>query len=209
MENASDALIMAGSVLILILILSIVVLAFSNARESLDTIFAFSDRETLTMQDDDYYYLSTSGQNSNITRTVGTETIIPSFYRAFYENYKIEFDFGDTSDYYLYKDTDDKKIKSWDLSELGVANYSQYEVVVEAILYHSYKGEKGTNAMQKFNEDFEKIKIDTTTEGLIDFIKDKTFIEELGTYYIEDVNSKESNIEEYGEEYRFIDFFYK
>lgn len=157
MENASDALIMAGSVLILVLILSIVVLAFSNARESLDTIFAFSDRETLTIQDDDYYYLSTSGQNSNIARTVGTETIIPSFYRVFYENYKIEFIFGD-DDYYLYKDGDDKKITSWDLSELsskiGVANYSQYEVIVEAILYHTYKDEKGTTAMINFNNDF-------------------------------------------------------
>lgn len=158
MENASDALIMAGSVLILVLILSIVALAFSNARESLDTIFAFSDRETLTIQDDDYYYLSTSGSNSNIARTVGTETIIPSFYRAFYENYKIEFNFGDTSnDYCLYK-IDDNKKTSWDLSELsskmGVANYSQYEVVLEAILYHSYKGEKGTTAMINFNNDF-------------------------------------------------------
>lgn len=155
MENASEALIMAGSVLILVLILSIVGLAFSNARESLDKIFAFSDRETLTMQDDDYYYLSTSGQNTNITRTVGIETIIPSFYRAFYENYKIEFNFED--DYYLYK-INDKKITSWDLSELsskiGVANYSQYEVVLKAILYHSYKNEKGTTAMINFNNDF-------------------------------------------------------
>lgn len=156
MENASDALIMAGSVLILVLILSIVVLAFSNARESLDTIFAFSDRETLTIQDDDYYYLSTSGQNSNIARTVGTETIIPSFYRVFYENYKIEFIFED--DYYLYEDEEGNKITSWDLSELtskiGVANYSQYEVFVEAILYHSYKGEQGSNAINNFNNDF-------------------------------------------------------
>lgn len=154
MENASDALIMAGSVLILILILSIVVLAFSNARESLDMIFAFSDRETLTIQDEDYYYLSTSGQNNNIARTVGIETIIPSFYRALYENYKIEFKFGDTSEeYYLYKDKQGNPIASLDLSEITMS-YLQKEEFIEAILYHSYKNEQGTNAMNDFNEDF-------------------------------------------------------
>ena len=49
------------------------------------------------------------------------------------------------------------------------------------------------------------IKIDNNM-GLIDYIKNKTFTEELGTSYIEDVNQKESNIEEYGEEYRFFNF---
>ena len=66
-ENVSDALKMAGSVLLFVLALSVCMLAFTNARESLDTILKFSDREYLTIREGalakNYYYLS----NSNIS----------------------------------------------------------------------------------------------------------------------------------------------
>lgn len=151
MENAADALMMAGAVLIFILILSIVFLAFTNARESIDTVFQLADKETMTIgEDSNYYYLSTAGANTNINRTVGLETIIPAIYRAFNENYKIEFVFKDGSDYYLYKDKKGKEITTIDLSEMTLTA-SQKESLIEAILYHTYKG---TNDMAQFNNDF-------------------------------------------------------
>lgn len=149
MENAADALMMAGAVLIFILILSIVFLAFTNSRESIDAIFQLADKESLTLENSDYYYLSTSGANSN--RTVGLETIIPSIYRAFYENYKIEFVFEDGSGYYLYKDKAGNEIVTLDMSEITLSD-SQRESFIEAILYHTYKGIEDN--MAEFTNDF-------------------------------------------------------
>lgn len=149
MENAAEALMIAGAVLIFILILSIVFFAFTNARESIDTIFEYSNKESMTIQNDDYYYLSTAGQNSNISRKVGLETIIPTIYRAFYEHFKIEFVF-ENSDYCLYKDRNNNQINSLDLSEITLSN-SQQESFIGAILYHTYKGRK---SMVEFNKDF-------------------------------------------------------
>ena len=150
MENAADALMMAGAVLIFILILSIVFLAFTNARESIDTVFQLADKETMTIEENsNYYYLSTAG--ANINRTVGLETVIPAIYRAFDENYKIEFVFGDGSDYYLYKDKEGKEITTIDLSEMALT-ISQKESLIEAILYHTYKGTNDN--MAQFNNDF-------------------------------------------------------
>lgn len=90
MENAADALKMAGAVLLFVLALSIIIFSFTNVRQASDTILAYRDRETeyTTGQytTGDYYYGTT--QNN---RTVKLETVIPSIYRAYIENYKIAF----------------------------------------------------------------------------------------------------------------------
>lgn len=104
MENATDALKMAGSVLLFIVALSVAILAFSQARQAIDAVLKFSDRESLAIEDDSrFYYLSST---SNTKRYVGKETIIPAIYRAYKENYKIIFKFKD--DYYLFKDRNRK-----------------------------------------------------------------------------------------------------
>ncbi len=139
MENAAEALKMAGSVLLLILALSIVVLAFSNARQAIDNILAYSDREKYMIDNDEYYYLPTVG-NTNLSRTVGLETIIPTIYRVFNENFKIEFNFGNTDSYYLYKDRDGNPIKTLDMSiidNFSSDNKEKY-IFLEAVLYHKY-----------------------------------------------------------------------
>ena len=197
MENAADALIMAGAVFVLVIILTVTAFAFSNARQSLDNITALTDKESLTVQgNQDYYYLSTEN-NSNTSRNVGMETIIPAIHRAFYENYKIQFDFSNVDpDYYLYKDKDGKPVNTIDLdSDLSALNNKQREDFINAILYHT---DLDVNLKKIFGD---KIKIDTD-RGLIEFAENRTFEEKLGMYYIEDVNSKEKNIKEYGDTYR-------
>lgn len=197
MENAADALIMAGAVFVLVIILTVTAFAFSNARQSLDNITALTDKESLTVQGgQDYYYLSTEN-NSNTSRNVGMETIIPAIHRAFYENYKIQFDFSNKDpEYHLYTDKDGKPINTIDLdSDLSALNDKQREDFINAILYHTDLDVNFTNIFG------DKIKIDTD-EGLIAFAGNRTFEEKLGVYYIEDVNSKEENIKEYGQTYR-------
>ena len=88
-DNVADALRMAGSVLLFVLGLSIAILALSQARESLDIVLSYSDRESLTIENDErYYYLASENDTS---RYVGKETVIPAIYRAYKENYKIIF----------------------------------------------------------------------------------------------------------------------
>ena len=85
MENAADAIKMAGAVLLFVLALSIVIPFFSQARETTDLILDARDRET-TYINGNYYYKATGNE-----RQVGWETILPTVMRAYLENYKIVF----------------------------------------------------------------------------------------------------------------------
>ena len=89
MENAADALKMAGAVLIFVIALSISIVSFGQVRQASDVILNYKDRETVYI-DGDYYYEATGTE-----RTVGLETVIPSIYRAYNEQYKIVFQFAD------------------------------------------------------------------------------------------------------------------
>ena len=86
MENAADALKMAGAVLLFVLALSVIIFSFGQVRETADTILDYKDRETSYINGNNYY--TTTGTE----RQVGLETIIPSIYRAYIEEYKIVFD---------------------------------------------------------------------------------------------------------------------
>lgn len=81
MENATEAIKMAGAVLMFVMALSITILTFGQARESSDIILNYKDRET------EYQYVEPQGTE----RTVNLETIIPAIFRAYLENYKIVF----------------------------------------------------------------------------------------------------------------------
>ena len=82
MENAADALKMAGAVLLFVLALSVIIFSFGQARENSDIILNYKDRETTYIDGKDYY--TTTGTE----REVSIETIVPAVYRAFLENYK-------------------------------------------------------------------------------------------------------------------------
>lgn len=82
MENAAEALKMAGGVLIFVLALSISINAFTNTRQGIDNMVLYSDREFLTT------YVE---QNKGTKRIVGTDDMVPTIYRAYKENIRIEF----------------------------------------------------------------------------------------------------------------------
>lgn len=91
MENAVDALKMAGAVLLFLMAISVSIVAFGMARQASDDVLDMSDRETVYINGD--YYYETTG----FERSVSLETIIPAIYRAYSEQYKIVFDFQDGS----------------------------------------------------------------------------------------------------------------
>ena len=85
MENASDAIIMAGAVLIFVIALTVAMTVFSQARETVDTVVYASDRTNY------YEYLDIDVSNNIKNRIVGLETIIPTLYKYYKENYTVVF----------------------------------------------------------------------------------------------------------------------
>ena len=95
MENAADALKMAAAFLIFIMALAISINAFSQARLTATTLLEYHDR------DYDYRYIEANVDDSGnpvTERIVGIESVVPSIYKAWKENYKIVFDDGILSD---------------------------------------------------------------------------------------------------------------
>ena len=187
MENAVDALKMAGSVLLFVLALSIAVPAFTNARIAIDAILDKSDRESLTIENDDRFYYVSSGNASNsstqLNRRVGLETIIPAMYRAYKENYRIVFVFKDSS-YYLYK-KDGEEMRTIDLYNQSIASDEQSKVFLNGIIYGF--GNKTDLERTKWETQF-GVK-SYSGSPLYDYISSYTgnIKEELGAYYMEEV----------------------
>ena len=88
MENASEALIMAFAVLVFVLALSVTVAVFSIAKDTADTILYAKDESNF------YEYEGVAGVASQ-NREVGLETIIPTLYKYYKENYTVVFKHGD------------------------------------------------------------------------------------------------------------------
>lgn len=127
MENVADALKMAGAVLIFVLALSIIIFYFGEVRQTSDTILAYKDRETVYIDGDIYY------KTSGTERTVHLETIMPSIFRAYLENYKIVFE-GLEEPIYKIKDNNGvmQKKFSLDLETKQHINDGEYKNVVLA-----------------------------------------------------------------------------
>ena len=194
MENAADAIKMAGAVLLFVLALSIIIPFFSQARETTDLILDARDRET-TYINGNYYYKATGNE-----RQVGWETILPTVMRAYLENYKIVF--KGLSDPIYRIELGGKKIEKYSL-DLETNNGTKYENVALAnedqkaeflcgILYHKYR----TNNYEDFNK---KFNVEIGSRSLSDMLKGKKITEELGVYYqndsdIPDVNKTQKRI---------------
>lgn len=132
MENAAEALRMAGGVLIFVLALTISINAFANIRQGVDTLVLYGDRE----------YLSTYvEQNKGTKRIVGAESIVPTIYRAYKENIKIDFKFledDDSLDTALYikkTATGNERITYIDLSKEIHGDENLKEFFLKKILY--------------------------------------------------------------------------
>ena len=93
MENAVEALKMGFAVLVLIAALSLAIFSFTKVRETTDAITSGKDIKEYYQQ----LSLGDNGVSSNnalSSRMVGVETIIPTLYRYYKENYTILFYVG-------------------------------------------------------------------------------------------------------------------
>lgn len=193
-DNVADALKMAGSVLLFVMGLSISILSFSQAREAIDLVLAYSDRESLTIENDDrFYYMA---NNKDTKRYVGKETIIPAIYRAYKESYKIVFEFPNNDHYLFTQDVKneqtgqfekDKEIVIIDLKEQNIGSDLASRQFLNGILYRDFEYEPGKN-----EEDYKQyFKIKPNSISLYEYLTSKEgaykIEESLGTYYIEDL----------------------
>lgn len=191
MENAADALKMAAAVLIFVLALSISINSFSEVRQTSQTILNYRDREYETTYVED---------NGSTERLVGAETIIPSIYKIYQENYKIIFKINSIGYLYKKKITEgekkgqDEEINYIDLQKEVLGNESQKQRFIQAILYgvNSFEGKSDVV------KEFKNLGIEfNNPNGIFEIIKNKKYKESLGVYYQEEVDSDSaSNISE-------------
>ena len=200
MENAVDALKMAGAVLLFVLAISVAIVSFGQVRETADTILNYKDRETVYIDGNLYY------QATETERTVGLETIIPTIYRAYIENYKIVFQ-GLNEPIYTLKLSGDTKIAKYtidletktttdgiQINNVALANDEQKSEFLCGILYKDFsKSGSEENFKKKYN-------VDLPTNSLINRLKGTKITEYLGVYYqndnenVPDVNKTEKRI---------------
>ncbi len=189
MENAADALKIAASVLIFVLALSISINAFSQARVASQTVLEYSDREY------DYTYVENNGGTERI---VGAETVIPSIYKAYRENYKIVFKNLEGGVFQRKDDSGNwQDVDSIDLQQETLGSETQKAQFILAILYgracNTIKNENFSYDMSSFNfsqfkADFENnSRIRLYDEGIYGKINGRNLRENIGVYYQEEV----------------------
>lgn len=178
MENAAEALKMAAAVLIFVLALSISINAFGEARVASRTILDYKDREY------DYTYVEGSDTTQRI---VGVDSIVPSIYKAYKENYKIVFENVSRLEDGVYE-RNDEKVYSIDLQNEVLGTNTQKEQFIMAILYGDRYEEYGT-VKQRFKKN---MGITLYSEGIYDKIKNRRqgLKENLGVYYQEETRTE-------------------
>ena len=201
MENAAEALHMAAAVLIFVLALTISINAFSEARMTSQTLLDYNDREY------EYTYIEGNLDSNGypIThRIVGLESIVPSIYKAYKENYKIVFDddgntevvdasnlLGDDGIYRIKESGHDVAVYSIDLQNEVLGSDTQKEQFIMAILYGNRYADFGT-VRQNF---IDNLGIYLNETGIYDkIINNGTGLyESLGVYYQEETPSQYSD----------------
>lgn len=193
MENIADALKMAVAVLIFVIALGISISSFSQAKQTAQTLLDYTDREY------DMQYISNV---TNTERVVGIETIIPTIYRAYKENYKVFFYNSDGQPLKLYSKRENGimvDINYIDLEQETVGSDRNKDNFIMALLYGNkakLKADDGTDI--DFYEFVEELRrnnsgISLNTNGIYDTIKENKFVEKFGVYYQEDLKNEDDN----------------
>lgn len=87
-ENLSDAILMAGAMIIFIIALTFSMSSFRVVTKTIDEILQHDARiDLITDEHHNYLNYETAGGNESKSRTVGIETVISSIYRISKENY--------------------------------------------------------------------------------------------------------------------------
>lgn len=183
MENATEALKMAAAVIMFVMALSVAIISYGQVRKTSDSILDMRDRETEYI-DGNFYYETTGTE-----RTVGLETIIPTIYRVYYENYRIVFTGSGMEDTPIYTNiggnANDKRFSldlAYEKNILNGQDLKKIEILLNAIVYRKSDTEY---------ENLYKNKVDLPEKSLYERLKEKIsqgykIKEYLGVYYQND-----------------------
>lgn len=190
MENAADALKMAAAVLIFVVALSISINAFGQARQTSQLILDYKDREY------NYTYINDNGNYSGgkTERIVSAETIIPSIYKAYKENYKIVFKFKTGDDYLYNKLKNGIKTPRYaiDLQNDVVGTEEKKEKFLDILIYGANRIISNETEKNKFSIANEIDLQFTPIYDRINIGSGKTFTEKIGVYYQEEIYKSDS-----------------
>lgn len=190
MENAVQALKIAGAVLLFILALSLSISSLTQANSAVSAITNMYDNEA------QYDYVRPSNQ---LTRVVGVDAIVPTMYQAYEENIIIYFKNSDNTPLPIYYKTDANGIVETDdsgqpitvdyvdLSKESFSDMDSAKQHLSMILAGKDKWEKqAQNETEKNMLDKKKYGNQFMTEyqnGFYEFLSNHTFVESLGEYY--------------------------
>ena len=184
MENMTEALKMAFGIIMFVLALGLSISSFSQARETADSIITMKDRET------SYTYVEPSGAENRI---VSAETIIPTLYKAYKENFEVRFyenynSQNDNDPLYLYTHRDPNgNTKLVHIISLEKENHANAEKAIQHL--DGLLGE-GYYETTTSNE-----RSDSSYGQLYDYFRKHTFIERIGDYYQEDAEQNPASEE--------------
>ena len=186
MENAADALKMAFGVLMFIVALSFSISSFSSAKKAIDNITHYRDK-TQT-----YIYVEEAKNNN---RLVGIESIVPTMYKAYTENYRIEFYNENGEQICLYTKEDQYKNKEdvyyIDLEEEKFADINSAVKHLEALLSKKNLDEFKRTSTSGKTLYYEAFGENIGNEGLYQYLTKHKFEEHIGEYYQEDKSAGE------------------
>lgn len=164
MENAVEALKMAGFMLLFIIALSITMITLTQAKTTADSLVKNQDRQQ------SYQYIEVTGDLSkSLSRTVTLADIIPTLYRYAQEDYAVQFYTSSGSPLYIYESGQIKNgvpVKKNDL-DLDTEHWI----------------ENGETRYEDWRGNTTKIKqhVDDVVEYLLANYKNSNFEEKLGT----------------------------
>ena len=183
MENATDALYMGFAVLAFVVALSLSIFSFSEVISASQTIIDARDKTTL------YSYIEPQGTERTVTR----EDIIPTLYRAYYENYMVKFE-GIGPLYNVRVETKDaasgnitvsyESTNIIDLEGQNIGNHEDANKLITALLQGKEEFNNLISDTSRFSY-FQSLQID----DFYDILGKNTFKEKVGIYYMEDKDS--------------------
>lgn len=186
MENAVDALKIAFAIMMFVMALSLSISSLSQANAAVTAIISLNDRET------DYNYIE---PNSTNTRIVGAETIVPTMYKAYKENFQIYF-YDDKGDplviYYATDSVGNRKVDKAG-NAIGINYIDGSEVFGTAKEAEEHLNRilgNPSSVDAKYANQLNGLYVD----GLYKFLSKNKFIEQIGEYYQNDSeNTPEAN----------------
>ncbi len=160
MENAVEALKMAGYMLLFVIALTITMVTLTQAKTTADALVKNQDRQ------ESYQYIELGdGETRSLSRTVTLADIIPTLYRYAQEEYAVQFYNSDGSPLALYRSGSGKDKNDLDLDtehwvdEYGVTRYEEWRGNTTKIKQH----------------------VDEVVKYLMNNYKNRQFEEKLGT----------------------------